>query len=603
MAARPLNQVELTLVDSIDGLMDLRAWMGERRDWLAVDVETHGLNVGRDDLRLVQFADTERGWAVPWEDWGGAVREVTNAYRGSRIVFHNALFDLRFLKKNGIVPARHLVEDTYVMSHILDPVRSHRLKDLSVRYVDKRAKAGQDALKTLMANTGWGFADTPVRHPAYWIYGCMDTVLDARLAEVLWPRMAGYREPYEVELGFIHVMRDAELAGMAVDLDYVRRYADSLRFKMAMLEPQIPFSATSDAQLTRYLQEEAGVHLTQRTKSGKRFSMEDDVLDGLREQVPMAGLALEYRQSAWLLTNHFQKIIDLEVDGRVHPSCWVLGARTGRTSVTNPPLQTLPRGRKVRDAYTAGEGNRLVSIDYDGMEMRFMAADAGCTPLLEAFKNGQDVHKFTASLAFNKPYDEVTKPERQIAKNAGFAKIFGAGIETFARTAKVRVDEAERFMATYDHIYPEVKGWMDRLIAEVNSRRSRREWGWTETLLGRRLSVEPDEAYKAVNYRDQGSCAEIAKAAAIRMEAAGLGEFIRLMVHDEYILEAPAAIAEDVKREAELAMRDPWAFPDLPFEVDGDVLTRWGAKVWDEEPENPMFPKEQQTAEQELMAA
>jgi len=570
----------------------MRAWLGERRPMLALDIETTGLNVGRDVIRLVQLGDEHRAYVIGYEDWRGAVVEFARSYSGP-IVLHNALFDLKFLKRDGITLPQHLIHDTMIMAHLDDPVRAVGLKALGRRHLGGQWGAGEDALKIAFAAAGWDFATVPTEFLGYWQYSGLDTILTARIAAKLWPRVsAQYREPYEVELAFIHALRDAEIAGVAIDAEYCRSALSQLQLQLAGLGPQIneisgqgvTLNPLSDGQVTRVLQEQGAI-LTKRTEKGQ-LSTDDAVLTSLREHFPIAGLVLEYRKASFLLTSHFSKMLDLatERDGTpfVHPSTKPVGARTGRTSVTDPPLQTIPRGRVVRDGYVARPGHRLIICDYDGMEMRFLAGDAPCPAMLEAFGRGEDLHRWAAAQVYGVQQDAVTREMRGLAKNTGFAAVYGAGVDKLAETAGVTLDKAEDFARRYGELFPEVAQWQQRLMHEAQRSRDGREWPHVRTILGRKLPVEPDKVYKVTNFRDQGSCAEIAKMAVNRLACAGLGSFFRLFVHDEVILEAPEDIADDVLRATEEIMRDDTVFDGLTFTASGETAERWGSKYKDE---------------------
>mgnify|MGYP001558130377 CR=1 FL=1 len=540
--------------------------------------------MGRDRIRLVQLGDRARGFALPYPEWKGVLEELVPAYAGN-IVLWNALFDLKFLARDGIKIPQRWVHDGMIMAHLHDPVRSVALKQVGPRLLGSQWRAGQSALKDVFRSAGWDFDTVPVDHPAYWQYSALDTVLTARTAEELWPRIAPYREPYELEMAFIHVLRDAEVTGMVIDLPYCRSASAQLQARAAVLKLQIdgisPINPLSESQVVSALQVQGAV-LTKRTEKGN-LSVDDDVLKSLGEAFPLAGLILEYRRASYLLSNFFVKLDALSTDHgghvTVHPSTHPVGARTGRTSVTEPPLQTVPRGRAVRDAFVARPGHRLILADYDGMEMRFMAGDARCHAMLEAFARGEDVHTWVASQVHDIAAGEVTRGMRELAKNAAFAKIYCAGVEKFATTAGIGVQVASDFLSRYDELFPEVSAWQGKIVSEVSSRRSGKSWGYVETTLGRHLPCEPGEEYKAVNYRDQGSCAEIAKAAAVRLANAGLGDYFRLFVHDELICEAPEEVAAEVAMEVATTMEDSTVFEGLTFTASAAVMPlRWGDK-------------------------
>ena len=178
---------------------------------------------------------------------------------------------------------------------------------------------------------------------------------------------------------------------------------------------------------------------------------------------------------------------------------------------------------------------------------------------------------------------------RGLAKNTGFAAIYGAGTATLAETAGVTLDKAEDFARRYGELFPEVAQWQQRLMHEAQRSRDGREWPHVRTILGRKLPVEPDKVYKVTNFRDQGSCAEIAKMAVNRLANSGLDEYFRLMIHDEVLLECPDDEVEVVERTVAKIMRDDFSLENITFTTSATTggLTRWGSKYIDED--NPLM--------------
>jgi len=242
-------------------------------------------------------------------------------------------------------------------------------------------------------------------------------------------------------------------------------------------------------------------------------------------------------------------------------------------SVTDPPLQTLPRGRLIRDAFVAGEGNSLVIADYASMEMRVMAAKADEQSMIDSFLRGEDLHNFVAAAAYGEGF---TKKQRGTAKNAGFAKIYGAGAPKFAETAGIPLSEAEAFLNKYDILFPGVKLWQERMMDTVRTTApGRKRTGHIMTTNGRKLPVPTDEAYKACNYDIQGSCSEVLKLKIVEMSNAGLGDFFRLPVHDEVLFECPTEHAEEVRNIVEQVMPDRTTFK-IPLTIESTIVGRWG---------------------------
>jgi DNA polymerase-1 len=378
------------------------------------------------------------------------------------------------------------------------------------------------------------------------------------------------------------MLREAEIRGMMTDPEYRRRASEKLAWEIQQIRPLIPLrNPGSDVQVVDYLIEN-GVPLFVRTETGK-YSVDKEVLRWVHTYYPdlRCDLIEAYRSKTRLLANYFQKMDDLAVDGAVHASTKPVAARTGRMSVTDPPLQTLPRGRVVRDAFVAREGHALVMADFAGMEMRAMASIAGETNMLAAFNRGEDLHDYTAIQLFGPNF---TKPQRTVCKNAGFGKIFGAGVEKFAVTAGISVDDARAFMSRYDELFPGVKTFMENTARDVvvSAGGNRKGRGFVELIDGRRLPVEADKAYTGVNYRIQGSCAIAAKEKIVELGHAGLEEFFRLPVHDEFLFECPIDLRHEVRETIERVMPDRRNFPGVVLEIESDCVSRWGQHYEDD---------------------
>ena len=576
-----LDDIQLHLVESLDDVEQMMQWLGERREWLAVDVETTGLNVGCDWIRLCQFGDGAHGWALDWRDWRGVCAEVVRKY-DRPMVTHNLLFDSKMLKADGVVIPQRLAHCSMIMSHLADPAGYFDLKGSASRWVDKRARAGQGLLKAAMAQGGWTWATIPVHVPAYWQYSAMDTCLSALLAERLWSETGGgpYREAYELELATIHCLREAELAGLLVDEEYRRAATEKLEVEIAWLQPQIPCeNPGSDQQVVALLQAQGAV-LFVRTEHGN-LSVDKSVLAYLEPQFPVAGLIRAWRQKRRFVDNYLLKFAEvgskrgLAVEGVLRASTQPVGAKTGRMSVKDPPLQTLPRGRVVRDAIVARPGHVFVGADFAGMEMRALASFAHEENMLAAYARGEDLHNFVARTLYGEAF---TKLERTVCKNAGFAKVYGAGVEKFAVTAKIDVPTATAFLERYDAMFPGVKEFMEANVREVMARAGgqRNGTGYVVLTDGRRLPVPGEKAYVSTNYKIQGSCAVTTKQKIVELDAAGLGPYFRLAVHDELLYEVPHPLVRRAREVIERVMPDRINFPGVVLEVDTDVFDRWG---------------------------
>lgn len=608
-----LDDLEFRRVVTWEDAQDFMAWLGERREWLGCDTETSGLILNHDQVRLMQFGDQRMGWALDYPEWKGLVADVFKRYDG-KCVWHNSLFDLKMLKADGVSTQQCHQHDTMVMCFLKDPGSRIDLKGASAMYVDSRARVGQGMLKGFMSAGGFTWGTVPRDAGPYWIYGVLDTCLTAMLAESLWPQTGGgpLAEAYELNMAVIHILRDAEIAGMLVDEQYRLAAEKKLRDEIGGLEAEIPFTPSKDRQALEYLQS-IGAEIYEQTKSGN-LSVDKNVLRRLVKEDPekfrVAGLLDTWRQKSRYLGTYIENLADVSqggmtVDGvlraHAHPvgglddSGKSQGTRTGRLSVTDPALQTLPRGRIVRDAIVARDGCHILQADYAGMELRALASMSGETAMLEAFGRGEDLHDFVATTIFG---ENFTKPQRTLSKNTSFCKAYGGGAAKVAETAGVSVGEAESFIGLYEEMFPGLTSFMQRVVNNVMEEAGgRRGRGWVTLPDGTRLPVEGDAAYKGVNYLIQGGTAVAAKRKLVELDAAGLGGFFRLAVHDEFLFEVPEELCEDAKRTIAEVMPDRTTYPGVVLEIDQDEIYRWGDHY-----RGPDFPKYVETEDAPWLA-
>lgn len=573
------DRLQLRLVRDLEDVWDLQRWLGERRPgWLGCDVETTGLNKARDRVRTVQFGDEQYGWTVPLEEYRGVVRELLAGY-DRPIAFHNAIYDLGMLGVEKLDINTELVDCTLLMSHVIKPNDVHALKLLATRYVDKRAAAGQHILKEQMDRHRWDWADVPLDLPAFWMYSALDTCLTAALAPHLAKRLdtPALWEAYEIERAVVPILARAEVAGMAVDPEYLRQASAELTRRLEALQPYLGnLNANSDQQVIAWLQAR-GYQLVKKTDKGK-WSTDDEVLAHAATVIPEAGYIRDARRFRLFRDRYIEKMAALgepEPSGLLRICCNVrpVAAVTSRMSVADPPLQQMPRGRWIRDAFVARPGHKLVSADYDGMEMRVLASLANEEALIAAFARGEDPHGFVAGEVYGQGW---TKEQRTAAKSAAFALIYGAGIPQFARTAHISEEAAQAFMDRYAELFPRVASYMEEVITTIRSRvPARGKNGWVDLRWGRTIPVSRDEAYKGTNYIIQGSCAQVLKRKIVEMDNAGLGPFIRLPVHDQVILEAPDEDVEAVRATMDEVMPDRDSFR-VTLTATAEVARSWG---------------------------
>jgi DNA polymerase-1 len=568
------DDMEFHLLDSFEEAEAFMRWLGERRPVLAVDTETSGLRWWDGQLRLVQFGDLRTGWAIPFEKWAGLCQIAFDRYTGP-LAFHNAKFDLHWLEQFGCKPKRHLVDDTQLMVHILEPRLPMGLKSAGQRHVDPLAGAGQQELKTAMSKARWDWGNVPVELESYWVYAAMDAVLTAHLHQKLKPRVdATQRRVYDLELAVMQILLSMEKRGVRVDLDYCAKKREELEAHAQAVrewsKAAYGFLPTSNKQVAARLMQD-GVVLTKKTQSGA-WCLDEEVLSTIDHELAQAALIV--RKSEKLARSYFAAFEELAVNGFVHPNVRQVGARTGRMSVTDPGLQTLPRGREVRDAFIAREGHTMIGIDYEQIEARLFAHFSNDTDMAQLFREG-DFFSGMAERIFGEPIDK-SDPRRQITKSSMYAKIYGAGTAKFALTAGISEAEAATFLKALDSSFPSIRELQHKTMSVAKQRLATEGEAYLVTPHGRREPADSGEEYKLVNALIQGTAADILKQVMVELDAMGLAEHLVMPVHDELIFDAPSESVDELTAEicSVMERKDEWL---VPLEVDAHTGPSWGS--------------------------
>lgn len=571
-----MKDAKLTLVDSWEEAQEFIEWLGVRRDFLACDTETNGLKWWLSNpVRMIQFGDTEAGWAIPMHRWAGLAEVALSRFSGDW-VFHNMPFDLHGIEESGLpVPMRHRTHDTKILHHLSDPLSAHGLKRIAVRKWGLEAAVGEKELKRSFAKNKWSWETIPYDCPAYWAYAAMDTVLTARLFTDL--RGGISTEAYRRELDVARIMWSCEKRGMRIDNEYTELLAGQWLQEMLQIQADLDkwglTNANSRIQLFAALQAEIAFEPGEWTETG-----EPKLTEGILADLPgdVAPAVLRYRRlrkwsSAYL--EHF--LHEQDGAGHVHPSINTMAARTGRMSVTKPAMQTLPRGTEIRDCIIPYEGEKLLTIDYDTQELRVGASFAQETMMIMAFIRGEDLHKLGASIGLGKDMGEVTPAERQSFKTIGYAKFYVAGIAKLAATMQQSEAEVRHFVEAWDNAFPGVDIFIKNIIALGEQRSRDFGYGFMNTTGGRQVRCLPGEEYKLVNSLIQGSCADIFKEAIVEIDNAGFGGLFVLPNHDEGVFSVPPGDFEDVRHDISEIME----YLELPVPLTvhaSGPLSRWG---------------------------
>lgn len=434
--------VKIQLVTGMESAFDFMDWIKHVPDQLiGLDVETDGLDWFDGKLRLVQFGTLDEGWAVPYQENRMLVREALNVLSARKKVFvgHNMKFDLHWLQQStGWLPREwRYVHDTMLLAAVLNSSGSKALKDLSEFYVWSGAKSGQTALKDDMKKGGWTWGTVPVDLPSYWIYGVLDTILTVNLFYTLLEKCkaAGVMDAYAVEMGAFPVLFAMERHGMLLDREHCVQQQTGLLKRAEEIENEVVQYGIDNIGSTAQIAlafERQGVELTETTDSG-RWKMDKDTFDMIAATTdhPLVRLIKEHRSAIKLSSTYYSNFLKYQrSDGRCHPFYWAIAARTGRMSATEPAILTVPRPdedkaesvKQVRNSFVAPDGHVLISTDFSNVEARIFADFANEEGMKQAFRDGINLHKYTASQIFGKHIDDIDKSmsEYTIAKNTLF---------------------------------------------------------------------------------------------------------------------------------------------------------------------------------------
>ncbi|MDT8307130.1 MAG: DNA polymerase I, partial [Anaerolineae bacterium] len=511
---------------------------------------------------------------------------------------HNAKYDMMILRRYGIKVAP-VVFDTMIAEWLTDPgskfmslkgLASHRL-GVQMTEITELIGSGKNQ-KTMAQLTVDEVAP----------YGAADADMTLRLMEPLEAEIAekGLERVMEIEMPFIDVLVNMEREGVAIDVDFFRQTSRELEERLAALEKEIyaiaghPFNINSTQQLSEVLFQELGLphRGLRKTRSGY-YSTAADVLDSLKQadETGIINLILEYRELGKLKSTYVDALPELvnPETARIHSSFNQTGTVTGRIASSNPNLQNIPVrsevGMRIRRGFVARPGWVILAADYSQVELRILAHITQDEALLEAFRQGQDIHRATAAAVFGVPLEEVSYKQRQFAKNVNFGIIYGMGAYRLARESELTVAEAENYIKDYFERFPGIRDYLDSTKLQA------RKQGYVETLFGRRRYFPIFQARartnremvaraerEAINHPIQGTAADIIKLAMIalhrKLQERGYKARIILQVHDELLLEVPeeeldavrALVVETMSSTVEL---------DVPLKVEVSTGRNW----------------------------
>lgn len=586
----------------------LQAWVEKLRaaDAFAIDTETDSLDALQANLvGLSLSVEAGRACYVPLaHDYPGAPAqlprtEVLEALRplledaGKKKLGQNGKYDLHVLHRQGIA-LQGYADDTLLESFVLDAgIARHDMDSMAQRHLGYTTIKYEDV-------AGKGAKAIPFAQVAIdkaSRYAAEDADITLRLHQVLHARLAAdaallavYRD---IEMPLVPVLTRVEENGVLVDVAELRRQSATLSRRMLEVQQHATglagrsFNLESPKQLAALLFDELKLPALVKTPGGAP-STNEEALEAISDQHELPRLILEYRGLAKLRSTYTDKLPEMvnPATGRVHTNYHQAGAATGRLSSSDPNLQNIPvrseEGRRIRTAFIAPPGRKLVALDYSQIELRIMAHLSEDAALLRAFAAGADIHRATAAEVFGKALDAVSNNERRAAKAINFGLIYGMGAFGLARQLGVSRGEAQDYIALYFSRYPGVRDYMERTRVQA------RERGYVETVFGRRLALDAIHSRNAaqragaeraaINAPMQGTAADIIKRAMVAVDA-WLAQhrqraLMILQVHDELVFEVEAAFVPELLAQVPALMTGA-ASLRVPLLVDAGVGDNW----------------------------
>ena len=588
-----------------EGALDKIIKAASKSKVIAIDTETTGLDYMDAELVGVSMAyEAGKAFYIPF---GHEKQEVSQLEEKivleklkpflekaqNKIIGQNIKFDRNILARYGI-KIDSIKNDTMMMSYVLDASATrHNLDALSSYYLNHKTSTFEEvAGKGVKQVT---FDKVPLDLATN--YAAEDADITLRLYEVLEPKLNSIKPlkklMEDIEIPLIEVLSDMEqngtllnskiLASQSKDLESRIKKLEKLAYEIAGEE----FNLGSTKQLREIFFDKLNYRVIKKTPGGQP-STDEKVLQELSEEYELPKVLLEHRTLSKLKSTYTDKLPGQisSNTGKVHTSFHQAVTTTGRLSSSDPNLQNIPirteDGRRIRQAFEATKGNKIISADYSQIELRVMAHLSKDKGLLEAFNQGEDIHSKTASEVFDVDLDEVTPDLRRNAKAINFGLIYGISAFGLGKQLGINRNLAAEYMGMYFEKYPGVKAYME------TTKDAARDTGYIETLFGRRLYLRDINASNAIrrqaservaiNAPVQGSAADIMKIAMINahksLKESKLKAQLTLQVHDELIVDTPKKETDKVVELLTKSMQEA-ADLDVPLEIDIGIGNNW----------------------------
>ena len=599
---RPATNYETVLTDDALG-----AWLTriESAEIVAVDTETTSLNYMQAELVGISVS-VEAGAAayIPVAHrYPGAPEQLDRDKVLARMkpwlessatkVGHHLKYDAHVFRNHGI-ELGGMAFDSMLESFVLDSTATrHDMASVASKYLGVKTTKFEDVAGKGAKQLCFDEVDIEVATA----YAAEDADITLRLHQTLWPKLEetpSLQNIYwEIERPLINVLRKMEYLGVLVDAGMLQQQSQELAATMATTEATVhklaggPFNLSSPKQLQEILYDRLGLPILGKTPKGQPSTAES-VLQDLADDYELPKVILEYRALAKLKSTYTDKL-PAEINsrtGRIHTSYHQAVAATGRLSSSDPNLQNIPvrtpAGRRIRQAFIAPPGYKLLAADYSQIELRIMAHLSEDPGLLAAFAADIDIHRATAAEVFGISPDQVSDDERRSAKAINFGLIYGMSAFGLARQLGIDRGQAREYVDLYFSRYPGVKAYMDR------TRERAREHGYVSTVYGRRLYLPEIDSRNhqrrqyaersAINAPMQGTAADIIKRAMIQVDewltSSGADARVIMQVHDELVFEVIEPECAEIAREVQRIMESA-ASLSVPLKVDFGFGANW----------------------------
>ena len=571
----------------------------ENYEVVAFDTETTGLDYEKDKLVGFSFCfHKDEAYYVPFAHFYLGVTDQVNpevAKNAIREIFkhnvvgHNIKFDMHFVSRFLDDDSMRIYSDSMILAWLINPESALSLDKLSDKLLGHKMVAFKDTVKK-----GDTFASVELEDACK--YAAEDALITLKLYTLFLQKLELQdathliKESMDVEIPFIDTLLAMEKEGIKVDSSFLEEFLVEVKETLTGLTKSIyelagsEFNINSTKQLGVILFETLGLPVGKKTKTG--YSTDEKVLSGLNGKHDIIPKLLEYREVYKLYSTYIEPLLKLSKEdeySRIHTSFVQTGTATGRLSSKNPNLQNIPArsklGLKIREAFVAPEGKKLIGIDYSQIELRLLAHFSLDSVLVDAFKHDKDIHRQTAIALFG---EEDADAKRGVAKTVNFGLLYGMGQKKLSDTLGITTKEAKEIIEKYFESFPTVKTYFRSIVD------SSKEYGYVQTLLKRRRYFDYENATpmfraaydrESVNSVFQGSASDLIKLSMNKIHKVikdeNLNAKMLLQIHDELIFEVNAEEAEALGERFKEIMEGIMEL-NIPLKASMNIGENWG---------------------------